>query len=120
MSFRFEKLNIWHDARAFANLIYDLTALFPKDERFGLVDQLRRAVVSVVLNISEGSDRKSDAEFKRFLRMSITSINEVVTALYLSLDRKFIAKQDFDKAYDVANKLAARINATINSLSKKQ
>lgn len=102
------------------NLIYDLTARFPRDERFGLVDQLRRAAVLIVLNISEGSDRKSDAEFKRFLRMAVTSVNEVVTALYLSLDRKFIAKQDFDKVYDTANKLAARINATVNSLSEKQ
>ena len=58
MSFRFEKLKVWQEARIFANHIYATTRMFPKDERFGLIDQLRRAAVSVCLNITEGSDRK--------------------------------------------------------------
>lgn len=117
MSFRFEELNIWKDARSFVNDIYFVTRNFPKEEKFGLTDQLRRAAVSIPLNIAEGSDRKSDIEFRRFLRMAVTSLSEVVTALYIALDQKFTEKTEFEKLYDKANKLAARINATIKSIS---
>lgn len=116
MSFRFEKLEIWQEARQFVSKIYKLTKSFPRDERFGLVDQLRRAAVSIALNIAEGSDRKSDLEFKRFLRTAITSAEEVVTGLYLSLDQKFISKAEFDLLYEDANRLVAKINALIKSL----
>jgi four helix bundle protein len=120
MSFRFEKLHIWQDARVFVGDIYKITLKFPKEEKFGLIDQIRRAAVSITLNIAEGSDRKSDLEFRRFLRMAITSLAEVVTGLYLALDQNYLNKKEFDVIYEKANKLAARINATINSISKKQ
>ena len=117
MSFRFEKLKVWQDARSFANHIYAVTRGFPKEEKFGLIDQLRRAAVSVCLNITEGSDRKSDIEFRRYLRMAITSLEEVVTGLYLSLDQEYISQKDFDLLYEEANQLVAKINALIKSLS---
>lgn len=116
MSFRFEKLTVWQDARIFAGRIYSLTKAFPASERFGLIDQLRRAAVSIALNIAEGSDRKSDAEFKRYLRMAISSCEEVVTALYISLDQKYLSEEDFDKLYNDANFLVAKINALMKSL----
>lgn len=80
--------------------------------------QLRRAAVSVALNITEGSDRKSDIEFKRYLRMAITSIEEVVTALFIALDQKYISQTDFDKLYEEAHMIVAKLNALIRSLSK--
>lgn len=119
MSFRFEKLTVWQDARFFANHIYSVTRDFPKEEKFGLIDQLRRAAVSICLNITEGSDRKSDIEFRRYLRMAITSAEEVVTALYLSLDQKYLGRKDFDLLYDEANHLVAKLNSLIKSLSTR-
>jgi len=117
MSFRFEKLQIWQDARKFAVSIYKLTDSFPKEEKFALVDQLRRAAVSIALNIAEGSDRKSDKEFKRFLRTSIGSLEEVVTALYISLDLKYFDKNEFEKHYTEANRLVSKIYALVNKLN---
>lgn len=116
MGFRFEKLSVWQDARKFAGAIYKITINFPREERFGLTDQLRRAAVSIALNIAEGSDRKSDIEFRRYLRMAITSCEEVVTALYISLDQNYLNKKDFDILYEDANRLVARMNALIKSL----
>lgn len=75
--------------------------------------------MSIALNIAEGSDRKSDKEFQRYLRTAITSLEEVVTALYIALDQSYITQEEFDKIYLSANKLAARINALINSLKKQ-
>ena len=118
MSFRFEKFSIWHDARKFANYIYTLTKGFPKDERFGLVDQLRRAAVSIALNIAEGSDRRSDVDFRRFLRLAMGSLEESVTALYISMDQGYISKQKFDTLYEEANILAAKINKLISNLKR--
>src|SRR3990167_5741986 len=115
MSFRFEKLTVWQDARIFINHIYRVTRDFPREERFGLVDQLRRAAVSIALNIAEGSDRKSDAEFKRYLRMAIGSCEEVITALYIALDQKYLKEAEFDSLYKDANMLVAKINALIKS-----
>jgi len=116
MYFRFENLEIWKLARKFTSEIYNLSSKFPKGEQFGLTSQVRRAAVSVTLNIAEGADRKSDKEFVRFLRISITSLEEVVTALYIAIDQNFINQEEFDYVYKSANILASKINALINKL----
>lgn len=116
MSFRFEQLTVWKEAREFAGAIYRITKVFPKEERFGLIDQLRRAAVSIALNIAEGSDRKSDLEFRRYLRMAKGSCEEVVIALYISLDQNYLTKEDFAILYENANRLVARLNALSRSL----
>ena len=98
--FRFEKLEVWQLARKFVVKIYKITREFPKDELFGLISQLRRAAISIILNITEGTDRGSDIEFKRFLRMALTSLEEVISGLYISLDQNFITKSEFDYLYE--------------------
>lgn len=118
MGFRFEQLEVWQKARAFAVLIYRITQKFPREETFGLQSQIRRASVSTVSNIAEGSDRKSDVEFVRYLRMALTSLEEVVTQLYLALDLGYITQEEFNRAYAEANRLAAMINGLINSLNR--
>jgi|SRR3989344_359088 len=115
--FRFEKLTVWNDARKFVSLIYKITDTFPQRERFGLVDQIRRAAVSISLNIAEGSNKNSDPDFRRFLRMAQGSVNEVVTGLYLALDQKLVNQKQFDEAYESALILNAKLNALIKSIS---
>lgn len=116
--FRFEKLEVWKDAREFVSLIYDITSEFPTKERFGLVDQIRRAAVSIALNIAEGSTKGSDADFRRFLKMSQGSNNEVVTGFYIALDQKFIKEKQFRKSYEFSLKINAKLNALIKSVSR--
>jgi len=114
--FRFERLRVWQLSRVFASKIYKITRKFPKDELFGLISQLRRAAISILLNIAEGADRKSDAEFKRFLRIALTSLEEVVSGLYISLDQGFLDRQEFISVYEDASILAAKLNSLINTL----
>jgi four helix bundle protein len=104
--FKFEKLEVWKDAREFASLIYKITSGFPAKEKFGLIDQLRRAAVSIALNIAEGSTRGSDPDFRRFLKMAQGSVNEVVTG------------KEFDRVYEYSSKLNSRLNALIKSISR--
>ena len=116
MSFRFEKLDIWQRSRKFSVEIYKLTSDFPKSELFGLVSQLRRAALSIPLNIAEGSDKKFDKDFIRFLRISIGSTEEVVTGLYIALDLGFMNEEKFKQLYDETNLIVAKLNALIKTL----
>lgn len=118
MTFRFEKLTVWNNARIFVVKIYKVTSTFPRDEKFGLTDQIRRAAVSIALNIAEGSSRKSDKEFTRFLRTSLGSLEEVVTGLYIALDLKYLTQDKFNNLYQDLNILASKINALINSFKR--
>lgn len=117
MKFKFEKLEIWQDARVFVNKIYALTKKFPSDERFGLTDQLRRAAVSVVLNIAEGTNRQTIKDRCHFFQMSITSVDEVVTALYIALDQEYVEQKEFDELYELAIKQTARTAALIKQIA---
>ena len=69
--YSFEKLNVWLEARNLVRWIYKMTDTFPSDERFGLVMQLRRAAISVVSNLAEGSARKSPKDQAHFSQIAI-------------------------------------------------
>lgn len=116
MYYRFENLESWQLARKFISKIYNITEKFPKNELFGLTNQIRRATVSIALNIAEGSERKSDVEFRRFLRISIGSLSEAITGLYVALDLRFINRREFDNLYENSGVLASKIKALISKL----
>lgn len=120
MAYRFERMHVWNDARRFVVLVYRITKMLPKSEQFALSDQLRRAAISIVLNIAEGSDRKSDIEFIRYLRIAVTSVNEVVAGMYIAKDLLYIDDRLFEEVYSSANALSLRLNALIRSIRKSQ
>jgi len=99
MSFKFEKLIIWQKSMEIGENIFLITIKFPSDEKFNLTSQIRRAVDSIALNISEGSILQSNAEFKKFLGYSIRSCVEVVTCLYKAKNRNYISEENFQKLY---------------------
>ena len=79
------KLVVWKNSIALVKQIYFLTAKFPSDERFGLTSQIRRAAVSVALNISEGAGRRTPKDRLRFMNMSDASLSEVETCSIIAL-----------------------------------
>ena len=81
---RYEDLLLWQKAMQLAKMVYLLQKGLPKEEMYGLGDQIRRAVVSVPSNVAEGYGRGSDVEFKRFLSISRGSLFEVKTQLQLA------------------------------------
>jgi four helix bundle protein len=93
MAFGFEELNVYQRAIDFVNEIYSATKRYPKDEVFGLVSQLRRAAVSISLNIAEGSAR-SRKDFSRFLDMARGSLFECVTILKISVRQNYISSKE--------------------------
>lgn len=80
----YEDLVVWQKAMLLAKMVYLLQRELPKEEVYGLGDQIRRAVVSVPSNIAEGFGRGSDAEFNRFLSIARGSLFEVKTQLQLA------------------------------------
>lgn len=112
----FEDLPVWQDARKFTNKIYNLTNKFPKEEIYGLTSQIRRATVSIMSNIAEGFDRRSDKELSNFLSMARGSSSEVQNDLYIALDLKYISKEDFAIMYQEAKKIAKQINGLMTYL----
>ena len=78
---KFRELKVWQRAMDLVVEVYHLTQTFPSSEQFGLISQLRRAAVSISLNIAEGAGGGTDPEFRRFLRMALRSCYEVMTGL---------------------------------------
>lgn len=85
--------------------IFHLSKLFPKDEIYNLTSQIRRAIDSIALNISEGSIGQSSLEQKRFVGLATRSLAEVVTCLHKASRRKYISDAEFNEHYDFAYNL---------------
>lgn len=118
MSFKFEKLKVWEKSLELANDIQYITRSWPKEERYILTSQIKRAVDSVSLNISEGSTGQSNAEFSRFLGYSIRSSLEVVNCLYLAKGRNLINEDQFNQYYERLTEVVKMLQALRNSLNK--
>ena len=104
----FKKYDIWKLSHVFTLKIYETTKLFPKDELYGIVSQIRRASSSVPTNISEGCGRTSDAEFNRFLTIALGSASEVEYLIILSKDLNYIDENSFTE-----------LNQEINTIKRK-
>ncbi len=93
----YKNLEVWKKARGLVKDVYIVTRDFPTDERFGLTSQFRRAVVSISLNIAEGSGRSTNKDFSHFLDNSFGSALEVENLIFLSLDLEFISQKTHDE-----------------------
>jgi len=108
--FRFEKLDVWHRAVEFADLVYSLTRRFPTEERFGLTSQMRRASVSISSNIAEGSGRVSDGDFGRCIEISYGSLMEVVSQAQFAQRQDLLSIEDDNEPKQKAEELARMLS----------
>ncbi len=116
IGFKFEKLIIWQKSMDFGEEINELAHNFPKDEMYNLSSQIRRAVDSIALNISEGSIGQTNPEFKRFMGYSIRSLAEVVTCLHKAKNRKYITDTEFNNQYEFSYNLKNMMVAFKNKI----
>jgi four helix bundle protein len=118
-TYSFEKLDAWKEARIWVAWIYKITADFPGEEKFGLVNQIRRAAISVVSNLAEGSARTSAKDQAYFYQVAYSSIIEVLNQLILSNDLSFLDdKKLLEGRMMIENltpKIAALRNARLNT-----
>lgn len=112
----FEKLDVYQRGLNIVDYVYTITKKFPREEMFSLTNQFKRAIVSIVLNIAEGSGR-TKKEFVHFLNMSRTSAYECSAITQICLRRKYINTDEYNKIYNdleiiirMLNKLKIAIN----------
>jgi four helix bundle protein len=104
----FKKIMVWEKSHKLTLDIYKATKSYPKEEMFGLISQIRRAVVSIPANIAEGCGRGSNADFARFLIVAMGSASELEYHLLLSFDLGFLnitIYEDFRKRSEEIKKM---------------
>ena len=101
---RFEEIQAWQTARELTNGVYALTNHGDFSRDYGLRDQIRRAAISILSNIAEGFESRSDVQFINYLGMARPSAGEVRAQLYIALDQKYISSEQFQNAYELADK----------------
>lgn len=106
---RFEDIEAWKTSRELTRMIYALTeqGKFTKD--FGLKNQIQRASVSVMSNIAEGFESRTQAQFLEYLGRSKASAGEVRCQLYIAFDLKYLAQEQFNQVFDLADKSSRQI-----------
>ena len=112
-------LDVWKKAVDLTVRVYAATEGFPKEEKFGLTQQVRRAAVSIAANIAEGAGRKSRREFSRFLSIAQGSASEVETELLIAFRLGYIAEQEYRNLIVSLNEVGRMITGLRNYLKKR-
>lgn len=106
----FQEIIVWQKAHQLTIEIYDITKTFPKEEKFGLVSQMRRCVISIPSNITEGFKRKSLKDSLRFYNIAEGSLEELKYQLLLAKDIKYINEETYKRLIDLAEEVGKLLN----------
>ena len=115
----YNELNVWQKSYELCLKIYQITAKFPNEERYGLTSQIRRSVVSIPSNIAEGYGRKTTLDYIRMLYISYGSVCELETQILLAGDLGFIDKGELDTAKKDIAEIERMLKALIKSIENK-
>ena len=117
--YAFEKLNVWQNSRELTKAIYEITKGFPSYERYGLISQMRRAIISVSSNIAEGSSRKTAKDQAHFYTTAYSSLIELLNQIILSLDLNFIEEEKYIELRSSIELISNQLNSLRKYLVKK-
>ena len=112
----YKNLMVWQKAMNLATEVYQLSADFPSEEKFGLTSQIRRCAVSVPSNIAEGSGRSSDREFVQFLNYSLGSSFELETQLILAGKLGLVGAEKVNTLGEALNEMQRMLRGFIKTL----
>ncbi|MFH1562073.1 MAG: four helix bundle protein [Nitrospirota bacterium] len=110
---RFEDIIVWQKSKSFA---VDIYSLFSTSKDFGFRDQICRATVSIMNNIAEGFERKTNNEFKQFLYIAKGSCGEVRSMLYLAKELNRISETDYKKIFQQTEEISKMLSGFIKTL----
>jgi four helix bundle protein len=107
----YRDLRVWEDAHQLTLAIYKVTQVFPKEERFGLTSQVRRASASIGANLAEGCGRRSDGEMARFVQIAMGSGAELSYHLLLARDLGFLENEKYASLSSVIDRVMKMLSA---------
>lgn len=113
----YKDLIVWQKSYELALQVYSVSKTFPKEEVFGLTSQMRRAVVSIPSNISEGNSRGGKKEYIQFLRVALGSSAELETQLMLCKDLHLIEEIDYIRINALLSEVIKMLSVMIKRLS---
>jgi four helix bundle protein len=116
----FEDLVCWKACRDVRKFITELVKKYPREEKFSLVDDMKRAARSTTHNIAEGFGRFHFGENIQFCRHSRGSLNELIDQLITSLDDEYISQEEYEKGRKLISKALALLNGYINYLKRRK
>lgn len=111
-----QRLNAWIYSCHLVKTLYEVTKAYPTEEKFGLISQIRRAAVSVPVNIAEGAARKGKKEFIHFLHIALGSLTELDTLILLSCDLGFISNDESVSLIDEMDSIGKLIYGLIKKI----
>ena len=114
--YSFENLKVWQESILLIKNVYEITNDFPKEEKFGLTSQIRRASVSMASNLAEGTSRKTQKDKAHFTTIAFSSAMELLNQLIISRELNFISENH----YILARQKLEKITNMLNSLRNKQ
>ncbi|HMO41509.1 MAG TPA: four helix bundle protein [Saprospiraceae bacterium] len=119
--FSFERLRVWEDAMVLVKMVYELTAVFPKEELYlyGLTNQLRRAAVSVPSNLAEGHSKKSSKEQMRYIEIAFGSLMEAQCQIQIAQRLQYVSEDATTPIMESIAAIARQLNALRNSQANK-
>ena len=115
---KFEDLKVWQKAMELVEQVYKISNKLPKEEKFGLISQIRRCSISIPSNIAEGAGRNSNKEFIHFLSIANGSLSELKTQLILISRLKFISQDKINELLSLSDEIQRMIYSLQNSLKK--
>ncbi len=115
----YRDLVVWQKSISFVTNIYTLTRVFPRDEQFGIVSQMRRCSVSIPSNIAEGYGRKSTGDYVRFLQIAMGSVFEIQTQLQIALNLQYVGSDEFGCTYEGSREIERMLSALLSKLIKR-
>ena len=116
---RFEDLDVWQNARELTNRIYKHTRQDPFAKDFGLRDQIQRAAVSVMSNIAEGFESRTQSVFVDYLGHARGSAGEVRAQLYVALDQDYISESEFESSHQLIETISRQLFRLIEYLKSR-
>jgi four helix bundle protein len=114
---QYKKLKIWQESVSLSIEIYKVTKLFPDEEKFGLISQLRRASISIPSNIAEGSKRGTKKDFISFLRIALGSAAELETQIFIAYQLDFIHEKEYKELNSSLEKNIGMLDSFIKSIN---
>ncbi len=113
----YKHLDIWQQSIVFVKIIYKISANFPDRERFGLIPQLRKAVVSIAVQIAKGSERSTKTRFKEDLNEAQAYLSEVETLLIISYELGYMPEKRFEVCVQKSNRVGIMLSGMIKKLN---